>query len=212
VGFWAASLTTTFALGWVLSVILADAFAFPRGAWGEVASYAPSLFLAPSYVALMVAIRQYVPIERRIWTSIAVQVATIYAALNATVYFIELTLVIPRKLSDTLGDLGYLQMKPGALLYAVDVFGYLLMSLAAGIAAFAFAGSRTQLERWLFGLLLGNWLIVALGAPIMMFWSQAIPLMLVWAAIWTVTIPIPAILLARLFRREGSAQCDESGE
>jgi hypothetical protein len=37
----------------------------------------------------------------------------------------------------------------------------------------------------------------------MMFWTQAVPLMLVWAAIWTLTIPVPAILLAILFRREG---------
>jgi hypothetical protein len=35
----------------------------------------------------------------------------------------------------------------------------------------------------------------------MMFWSQAIPLMLLWAAIWTVTIPVPAILMAVVFRR-----------
>ncbi len=201
VGFWAASFTAAFALGWVLSVILADTFAFPRGAWGEVASYAPSLFLALTYVALMVAIQQYVPVERRIWTSLAVQVATVYAALNATVYFVELTLVIPHKLGGTLGDLAFLQMKPGAFLYAVDVFGYILMSLAGAIVAFAFVRPESPLERWIFGLLMGNWLIVLLGAPIMMFWSQAIPLMLLWATIWTVTIPLPAILLAVQFRR-----------
>ncbi len=202
VGFWAASFTAVCALGWVVAVTLATA-SFPAGAWGGVTQFVPSLFLALAYVALMVAIQHRTPVERRISPSIALQLATIYAALNATVYFVELTLVVPHQLGGNLGDLRPLVMQPGAFLYAVDVFGYGIMSLAAAVVASAFAASPSRLERWIYWLLLANWPIALFGPPIMMFWSQAVPLMLLWAAIWTLTIPVPAILLAVLFQREG---------
>ena len=202
VGFWAAILTATCALGWVVAVTLASAFNIPAGQWGLVTQFAPSLFLALAYVALMVAIRERTPVERRIWPSIAVPIATIYATLNATVYFVELTLVTPRKLSGDLGNLGFLDMKSGLYLFAVDVFGYALMSLAAAFAAPAFAGSRSRLERWIFWLLLANWPFAAVGPLVMMFTSQGVSLMILWAAIWTLLIPVPAILLAVVFRSE----------
>jgi hypothetical protein len=204
VGFWASVVTAAGGLGWIVAVTLAGA-GIPGGQWGLVTQFAPSLFLALAYVALIVAIRERAPVERRIWASLALPVATMYATLNATVYFVELTLVTPKKLSGNLGNLGFLDMKSGLYLFAVDVFGYGLMSLAAALVAPTFGRSSSPLERWIHGLLTANWIIVIFGPPIMMFWSQGVPLMLVWAAVWMVTIPLPAILLAVLFRREENA-------
>lgn len=73
----------------------------------------------------------------------------------------------------------------GTFLYAVDVFGYGFMSLAAAFAAPAFGGSR--LENWIRWLLLANWLVVFVGPPVMMFWPQ---LAFLWL-VWILTIPVP---------------------
>lgn len=200
VGFWAAIVTAAGALGWVAAVTLANA-GIPSGQWGLVTQFAPSLFLALAYLVLMAAIRERTPIEHRIWASIAVQMATIYATLNATVYFVELTLVTPRKLSGDLGNLGFLDMQSGLFLFAVDVFGYTMMSLAAAFAALTFAGAQSRLERWTFWLLLANWPFAVAGPLVMMFTSQGVSLMILWAVIWTLIIPVPVILLAVLFRR-----------
>jgi hypothetical protein len=201
VGLWAAILTAVFALGWEVAETLATGFNIPAGVRAGVGRFAPSLFLALSYVALMVAIREQAPAERRIWPAAAVPFATIYAALNATVYFVQLTLVIPHQLAGNLGDLAPFVLQAGRYLFAVDVFGYALMSLAAAVAAPAFAGSRSRLERWIFWLLLANAPFAVAGPLVMMFTSQGVSLMVLWAAIWTLLIPVPAILLAVLFRR-----------
>jgi hypothetical protein len=153
----------------------------------------------------MVAIYYHAPVERRVWASIAVQVATIYAALNATIYFVELTLVVPRQLSGTLGGLGFFAMKPGQYLFAVDVFGYTLMSVAAACAACTFFGAQRRLERWIGWLLLANAPFAVVGPLVMMFSSLGVSLMTLWAIIWTAIIPVPAILLAVVFRREGKS-------
>jgi hypothetical protein len=209
VGFWAAVVTAAGALGWVVAVTLATAYSFPAGQWGLVTQFVPSLFLALAYVVLMVAIRERTAVERRIWPSIAVAFATIYATLNATVYFVELMLVTPHKLSGALGDLGFLDMQQGLFLFVVDVFGYLLMSLAAAFVAPAFTGSQTRLERWIFWLLLANWLLVLFG-PLVLLWSGIVSLSLLWAALWTLMIPVPAILLAVLFRRDRPVALSEA--
>jgi hypothetical protein len=211
VGFWTATLTATLALGWVVAVALGRA-GLPTGKWGLVTQFAPSLLLPLAYVTLMVAIRESMPTERRTWPSIAVPFATIYAALNVAVYFVQLTLVLPSQLNGRgLGDLAPFEMRTGAYLYALDVLGYLMMSLAAAVVAFTFARSQSRLERWIYWLLLANWALVLLGPPVMMFWSQAVSLMLLWAAIWTITIPVPMILLAVLFHRERRVALSEAG-
>jgi hypothetical protein len=201
VGFWAATLTAAFALEWVIAETLASGFNIPAGAWAGVGRFAPSLFLALSYVALMVAIRERTPAARRIWPAVAVAFATIYAAISATAYFVQLTLVIPHQLAGTLGDLAPFVLQWGQYLFAVDVFGYTLMSLAAAVAAPAFSGARSRLERWIFWLLLANAPFAVAGPLVMMFTAQGVSLMILWAAIWTLLIPVPAILLAVLFRR-----------
>jgi hypothetical protein len=202
VGFWAAILTAVFALGWEVAETVASGFNVPVGAWAGVGRFAPSLFLALAYIALLVAIREWATSDRRIWASLAVQFATLYAALNATAYFVQLTLIIPHQLRGDLGALAPFVLQSGRYLFAVDVFGYTLMSLAAACVAPVFAGARSRLERWIFWLLLANGLFAVAGPVVMMFTSQGVSLMILWAAIWTLLIPVPSILLAALFWRE----------
>jgi hypothetical protein len=115
----------------VVAETLASGFNVPAGAWAGVGRFAPSLFLALAYVAYMVAIREHAPAERYIWPAVAVPFATTYAAISATTYFVQLTVVIPHQLRGNLGDLAPFALQSVRYLFAVDVFGYTLMSLAA---------------------------------------------------------------------------------
>jgi hypothetical protein len=202
VGFWAAVVTAAGVLGWEVAETLATGFHVPAGAWAGIGRFAPSLVLALAYVALLVAVREHTLGERRLWASLAVQFATLYAALNATVYFVQLSLIIPHQLRGDLGDLAPFVLQSGRFLFPVDVFGYALMSLAAVCAAPVFAGAHSRLEQWLFWLLLANAPLAVIGPVVMPFMSQGTSLMVLWAAIWTLLIPVPAILLAVRFRRE----------
>ena len=149
----------------------------------------------PGLCCLLVCVQQRTPLKRRIWSSIAVPFGAVYAALCATVYFVELTLVIPHQLSGTIGNLRILVFGTGTFLYAVDILSYWFMSLAGVFAAPAFNGSR--LENWIHWLLLANWFMVV-GTLIMMFWPQ----FAFFNGLWVFTIPVPAIFLAVLFQRD----------
>jgi hypothetical protein len=195
IGFWAALLTAVLGIAWYIAAFADLILGLLPYPWGLVAQCTPSLFLAPAFVVLLVCVQQRTPLERRIWSSIAVPFGAVYAALCATVYFVELTLVIPHQLSGTIGNLEILVFGTGTFLYAVDILGYGFMSLAGAFAAPAFNGSR--LENWIHWLLLANWFMVV-GTLIMMFWPQFAFL----NGLWVFTIPVPAIFLAVLFQRD----------
>ncbi len=197
IGFWSAILTAVLGMAYTVAAVAATVLGFPPHPWGLVAQMAPSLFLAPAFVVLLVCVQHRTPVERRVWSSIAVPLGAVYATLCSTVYFVELTLVIPHQLSGDVGNLGVLVFGVGTFLLAVDVFGYGFMSLAAAFAAPAFHGSR--LENWIRWLLLANWPLAFVGPPVMMFWPQ---LVFFGNAVWVLTIPVPAILLAVLFKRD----------
>jgi hypothetical protein len=195
IGFWSALLTAVLGMAWALASFASNILGLLPQPWGLVAQMVPSLFLAPAFVVLLVCVQHRTPVERRIWSSIAVPLGAIYATLCSTVYFVELTLVIPHQLSGDIGNLGVLVFGFGTFLYAVNVFGYGFMSLAGAFAAPAFGGSR--LENWICWLLLANWPLAFVGPLVMMFWPQ---FAFLWV-VWVFTIPLPAILLAVLFQR-----------
>ena len=195
IGFWSALLTAVLGMAWALASFTSNILGLLPQPWGLDAQMVPSLFLAPVFVVLLVCVQHRTPVERRIWSSIAVPLGAVYAALCGTVYFVELTLVIPHQLSGNVGNLGVLVFGVGTFLYAVDVFGYWFLSLAAAFAAPAFGGSR--LENWIRWLLLTNWLFVVILTPVMMFWPQ---FSFLWV-VWVFMIPVSAILMTVLFKR-----------
>jgi hypothetical protein len=195
IGFWSALLTAVLGMAYIVAEVANALFGFPARPWNGVTLWAPSLFLAPAFVILLVCVQHRTPVERRIWSSIAVPLGAVYAALCSTVYFVELTLVIPHQLSGNVGSLGILVFGAGTFLQTVDIFGYAFMSLAAAFAAPAFGGSR--LENWIRWLLLANWPLAFL-IPLQMFWPTLVNALVAWV----LTIPVPAMLLAVLFRQD----------
>lgn len=203
VGFWAAILSALFSLLYVVFQ-LAEWAGFLGSAGGpESAStplgiallLTPSVLLAPSFVVMMIAMRHLVPESRQVWADAGVAFATVYATLIGIVYYVQLTLVMPRLLQGRTEGIEVLLFTPfDSFLYSVDLLGYSSMSLATLFAALGLLGVGSTGTARLF--LLANGLLL----PFLLFQIYVHSLIYI-AALWAVTFPGAAIALAVVFRR-----------
>lgn len=155
----------------------------------------PSIFLAPSFVILMISIHYYAPEDQKIWSHMGLIFATIYAVLISIVYYTQLTWVIPHMLQGTEEQLSAFTFKSfDSFLYVVDVLGYSFMSLSTLFAAPVFVGGG--LERRIRWFLIANGLLIPFLSLQMYY-----PSLIYGAALWIITFPTSTILLAMLFRR-----------
>jgi hypothetical protein len=154
----------------------------------------PSLLLGPAFVVTMAALHAVAPEDRKVFTLAGLAFATMYATLTGLVYFIQLTFVGPRLAAgDTAGIELLLFVPYQSFLFAVDLFGYSLMSAATLIAAFGLP--RTPSAAWARAAMVAN------GAILPFLALQMFVPGLIWpAAAWAITFPASAALLVRLFR------------
>jgi hypothetical protein len=144
---------------------------------------------------LMVSIHYYAARSARIWSHIAVVFASMYATLISIVYYVQLAFVMPRLARGDAEDIQLLLFEPfDSFLYAVDVYGYSLMSLSTLFAAPVF---RVQgIERWI------RWALVANGCLIPFLALQMYYPPLIWGgSLWAITFPAATWLLAIHFGR-----------
>src|SRR5688500_5582489 len=103
-GFWSAVLATVLSITYVVGQLaewagLLGSAGGPESAsapLGLVVLLTPSFLLASSFLVLTVSIHQLAESEQRVWSHAAVAFATAYAVLVSTVYFVQLTLIMPR--------------------------------------------------------------------------------------------------------------------
>ena len=194
-GVWSALVTTGSTIAFTAAAILTETRLLPPP-WDAVLPLAPSLLLAPSFLAMLVCANAVVPRDRRIWTQLGVAFALVYVPLCSAAYIVELFVVVPRVLRGAGEETALLTIvRSDSVFNAIDGLGYIFMSLATFVAAPAFGGSR--LERWI------RWLFVAHGAV-------ALPIFLTYfvsrtfiygAALWSVTLTASAVLMTVFFRR-----------
>lgn len=164
----------------------------PSSATGLALLLTPSLLLAPAFLILMAALHQVAPVERRAFSQAALGFATVYATLISMVYFTQLTLVAPRMAAqDMAGIEPFLFVPYRTFLFAVDLLGYSMMSLATLLSAFALpAGPQVRKAR---AAMIANGLLLPFLA-LQMYWP-----VLIWGgALWGITFPATMILLAQL--------------
>lgn len=203
VGFWSAVLATVFSITYIVGQFaewfgLLGSQGGPESAstpLGLALLLTPSLLLGSSFLVLTVSIHQITLPEKRIWSHTAVAFATVYAVLISIVYFVQLTLVLPRLVSgQSEGIEVFLFIPFDSFLYAVDILGYSFMSVSTLFAAMVFAGGG--LEGIVRAFLTANGLLLPFIALQMYFHP------LIWiAALWAVTFPGSTWSLAILFRR-----------
>jgi len=195
-GFWSAFFSAIFAIMYIVAEL-----AHLLGLLGQhdspeslVVRMTPSLLLPIAFVILMVAIHACASEQRKIWSHSALAFAVIYAVLVSIVYFVELTVVIPRTIRGEADQVALLSFGFGTFMFAIDILGYAFMSLATLFAAPVFGGQG--LERWIRWALLVNGLL----APVIALQILYPPLWNV-AAIWVVSFPAATVMLAVWFRR-----------
>jgi hypothetical protein len=168
--------------------------------WDRILIFAPSLLLAPCFVAAMAVAVDLAPSADRGTARAAFGIATMYAVLVSIVYVVQLGVIIP-------GDLdgeGALMRVFACCSYrmpmtAIDLLGYTLMSVSMGVLAMALAsdpGAR-RLRLWL-------WINAALAPALLgqLYWPS-----LIWiGALWLVTFPVAMWLLRRRLLEEPPLQ------
>jgi hypothetical protein len=207
IGFWSAVLATVFSVSYVVGQLaewlglLGSAGGPSSGSTpiGLIILLTPSLFLGSSFLLLTVSIHYIAAAHRRIWSHAAMAFATAYAVLISTVYFVQLTLVVPRTTrGQTEGIEPFLFVPFDSFLYAVDILGYSFMSVATLLAARVFVGNG--LNR------IVRWFLTANGLLLPFIALQMYVHALIWvAALWAVTFPGSTCALAVLFRRASTA-------
>jgi hypothetical protein len=204
-GFWSAILSFVFGMGFAIAAV-AQLFGIPGEPWQMVTLMAPSLFLALSFVVLMVCIHIYAQADRKVWSLAGLAFAVIYAALNATVYFVELTVVFPHVLhgqAQQVAPLAFTAFE--SPMYAIDVFGYGIMALSTLLIVPVFTGGRLEhtIRLALFANgILGILIPLQMLSPVFFY---------VAGAPWIVTFPTATALLALLFKRAVTADSTREG-
>lgn len=207
VGFWSAVLATTFSITYIVAQLaewmgILGSQGGPESAstpLGIVLLLTPSLLLGSSFLVLVISIHQLASPERKIWSHAAIAFATVYTALISIVYFVQLTLIMPRLARGEIEGIEVFLFVPfDSFLYAVDILGYSFMSLATLFAAMVFTGKGLERVARLF--LIANGLLLPFIALQMYYYP------LIWvAALWAVTFPGATWSLAILFRRAATS-------
>lgn len=159
----------------------------------------PSLLLGPCFVVTMAALHVFAAEERRVFTLSGLAFAAMYATLTGLVYFVQLTFVAPRLAAGNTAEIELLLFVPyKSFLFAIDLFGYSLMSLATLLSAFGLpdvpAAKTARLAMLANGALL-PFLALQMFLPV-----------LIWpAALWAITFPAAVILLVRVFSQVGAS-------
>ncbi len=202
-GLWSALLSSLFSITYVVAQLAewAGLLGSSGGPHSKSTTYGlailltPSLLLGISFVVLMVSIHYIADSPKRIWSHVAMVFASMYATLVSIVYYIQLAFVMPRIARGETEDIQLLIFEPfDSFLYAVDVFGYSLMSLSTLFAAAVF--KLQGIERWI------RWALIANGCLIPFLALQMYYPPLIWGgSLWGITFPVATLLLAVHFKR-----------
>jgi hypothetical protein len=193
IGYWSSLLTTVFAIVYIIPQLI-QGVDMPATKKSLVWILTPSLFLAPSFLVMMVAVHYYAEPSRKIWSHIGVLFALAYFVFVSIVYFTTLTVTMPNTLHGNAESVALLRYIPKSFLSGIDALGYTSMSLSTLFAFPVF--SKTGPERWIRWAFLANGVI----APVILL-TQVYPLTAYLGASWIVTLPASSILTTILFKR-----------
>jgi len=193
IGFYSAILTAIFAIAYSVAQIAVLAVP-PTPPWDFVALFVPSLFLAWSFIVMMISIHYYAPEDRKIYSHIGMTFGVLYAALVSIVYFVELSVAVPMVFRGETYP-AWLSFTAPSLMVSIDGLGYVFMALATLFASQVFTTQKQQrLIRWSF---FANGLL-----SIVIFLAVYIPSLTLIGALWIITMPASAIATILLFHKQ----------
>lgn len=164
----------------------------------------PGILLTPLFLVLCACIDFWVPIERKLFTRIAVGLATVAATIVALDYFIQLQVMQPSLLNKEGVALAlFSQYNPHGLFIAMEDLGYLAMSVAFVFLAAALP-DKSGLEKTTRRLLaVGGAIAIVAFLGMSMYFGSELETRFELAVVtlsWVVLTAV-AVMLRFLFRR-----------
>jgi hypothetical protein len=194
IGLWSALSTTLFALIYIVPQLIIG-IDMPESKKDLFWILIPSMFLALSFLIMMISVHYYASEDKRIWSQIGMLLATAYFVFVNIVYFTVLTVTLPHFLNGDLASVEILRYVPKSFMTGIDALGYTSMSLATLFAAPVFFG--TKLKNWIRYFFIANGII----APIILS-TQMFPLMAYVGGTWIITMPLSSFLFMLLCYNE----------
>ncbi|MDZ4708779.1 MAG: hypothetical protein SH818_10315 [Saprospiraceae bacterium] len=146
IGFYSSLFTTLFAILYIISQLIIG-IDMPETQKDQFFILLPSLFLAPSFLIMVVSVHSLAEAERKIWSHIGIVFATAYFIFVSIIYLTELTVTLPHTLAGNEVSVDLLRYVPKKFLTGVYALGYTCMSLSTLFAAGVFYKER--LEFWI---------------------------------------------------------------
>lgn len=164
----------------------------------------PAILLTPLFMLLCVCVDFWVQIEQKMFSRIALMLATIGAAIITLDYFIQIEVIQPSLIKgETDGIALFSQYNPHGVFIAMEDLGYLAMSAAFFFVGVALVG-RNRLEsamRWLLvvGAALGFLTFIGLSLVFRNSLETRFEIAIITIN-WTI-LTVAAVMLCALFRR-----------
>ncbi|MGC4152600.1 MAG: hypothetical protein QM628_05910 [Propionicimonas sp.] len=193
-GAWSAGGSAFFYVAFDVVAILELSGVLSSPFWRSVLSYAPSIFLALTFLAMAAVIHGVSRPESRVWTHVGVCLACMYATINCFIYIIQVLIVAPSMLNGGFEAVALFEMAPGKPLIAANALAYTLMGLSTLFLAAAFKGGG-RLEKVTRGVLLAHGVISPTVVGVLLW-----PPLLSISAFVGILYPWAAIMIAVLFR------------
>lgn len=188
IGFWSAAVAIALVFVYGLLQALTD-MNFISGIKESLLIFWPPLLLAPIFLLIVVSLHYSVGRENKIWTLIALCIATIYCSQIVMLYIMQFAMPFEDMLQGNLGSYNGLFDRYDFLI-AIDALTYFFISLSALFLAVALRGNR-----WIYQALL--WIVILV--PILIF-SFFYPLFYFAGVIWIISFTMAMIEIAFFFR------------
>jgi len=209
IGFWSAILTTVWTIWFI--VAFGSYMSSLQSEWPGIEAFAasfepipyiawviPCLLLALTFPIMMSCIHYYASDNKKIWSLIGLVFAVMYGAVLAANYWVLLTLVRESLLGGYTEGLEWFVIgSPHSITNTIEGIGYGFMGLAAVFVSQVFDGDK--LKNWL------RWLFIVNGvagiAGVILGGLGIMMATMVSLAVWCVTFPVAAAMIAVLFKR-----------
>jgi len=200
IGFWsglsAFLSTTAYVIVQLLQV--AGVLHYPAD---EISIYGTSLCIVIPFVLEILALHYVAPSDKKFWSHAALIFSIIYAVFVTANYVVQLTTVIPMKLKGAGDEVRILEQTPHSLFWDFDALGYIFMGLSTLIAIPVF--EQQGFQRWVRISFLANALVTPL-ITFVYFYPRYSSKLLFLGFPWAVTAPLAMLLLAIMFKKNGT--------
>jgi len=149
-GFWSSIILTITVIGFALLILIGKITGMDTNYY----SFIDCFFIAPAFVAFIIANYYLADEHKRVFGHIGIALAIIYAVFITMVYYLQVTVVYNDNMHLSNEVLKLLKFTPGTALFAIDILGYSFMGLATLFSAFVFGS--TKLEKWIKGIMIFN--------------------------------------------------------